>query len=121
MVNETRSALRERLRADLTGAIKGRDKATAGVLRVALAALENAEAVDLAAGADRNLAIEQIPVGAGATEARRRALTEAQELELLAAEMAERESAAEQYDRAGQSARAEQLRAESRVLAAYLG
>ncbi|TQF04320.1 hypothetical protein E6W39_21435 [Kitasatospora acidiphila] len=120
MVNGTRSALRERLRAGLTEAMRGRDRATVGVLRVALGVLENAEAVERDADADRNLAIGQIPIGAGAAEAERRELTEAQEVELLAAEVAEREAAAEQYERAGQPTRAEQLRAEALVLAAYL-
>jgi uncharacterized protein YqeY len=120
MVNRTSSGLRERLRAGLTEAIRGRDRATAGVLRVALGTLENAEAVPRDADADRNLAIGQIPVGAGAAEAPRRELTEAEEAALLAAEVAEREAAAAQYERVGQPARAEQLRAEARVLGAYL-
>ncbi|MCC9308065.1 GatB/YqeY domain-containing protein [Kitasatospora sp. RB6PN24] len=120
MVNATGSALRERLRAGLTEAMRGRDRATAGVLRVALGVLQNAEAVERDADADRNLAIGRIPVGAGAAEAPRRQLTEAEDIALLAAEVAEREAAAEQYEQAGQSTRAEQLRVEARVLAAYL-
>ena len=50
-----------------------------------LAALENAEAVPTAASAG---AIEQAPVGAGAAEAARRVLSDADELTLLDEEIA---------------------------------
>ena len=76
----TDSPLRTRLRTALLEARRARDGATVSALRVALSALENAEAVPSAATAG---AIEQAPVGAGVTEAPRRTLSGADELALL--------------------------------------
>ena len=81
----TDSPLRTRLRAALLEARRARDAETVSTLRTALAALENAEAVPTAARAG---AIEQAPVGAGAAEAARRVLTNADELALLDEEIA---------------------------------
>jgi uncharacterized protein YqeY len=81
----TDSSLRTRLRAALLEARRARDAETVSTLRTALAALENAEAVPTAARAG---AIEQAPVGAGAAEAARRVLTDADELALLDEEIA---------------------------------
>lgn len=81
----TDSPLRARLRTALLQARRARDAETVSALRVALSALENAEAVPVAATAG---AIEQAPVGAGATEAPRRALSDADELAVLDEEIA---------------------------------
>ena len=59
-------------------------------------------------------------VGVGATEMERRGLTGEQVEEVVRAEIAERESAAAGYERAGQLEHAERLRSEARVLASYL-
>jgi uncharacterized protein len=111
-------SLRDRLRAALPTALKARDRAGLAALRSALAAIDNAEAVG--AGPDRGLAIEESPAGAGATEAERRALTEAQVRSVVLAEVTERRAAAEEYERAGRTDRAELLRAEAAVLEAHL-
>jgi uncharacterized protein YqeY len=81
----TDSPLRTRLRAALLEARRARDVHVVSALRVALAALENAEAVpsDSVAGA-----LEYAPVGAGATEAERRVLSDADELAVLDEEIA---------------------------------
>jgi hypothetical protein len=51
----------------------------------------------------------------------RRALTDAEvEVEVVRGEVAERETAADEYERAGRADRAEQLRSEARALAAHL-
>lgn len=100
--------------------MKTRDRGAAAVLRSALAAIDNAEAVDGPASAG-GLAIEQTPVGVGAAEVARRVLTEAQVEEIVRAEMAERETAARDCDRIGHPDRAVRLRAEIGVLAAHLG
>ena len=86
----TDSPLRNRLRAALLEARRARDADLVAVLRVALAALENAEAVpsDSVAGA-----LEDAPAGVGATEAERRVLSDADELALLDAEIASLEEA----------------------------
>jgi uncharacterized protein YqeY len=90
-------------------------------LRSTLAALDNAEAVDRPAAAAGSLAIEHTPIGVGAAEVDRRVLTEAMVERIVRAEVAEREAAADQYERAGRADRAAQLRAESAVLSAHLG
>jgi uncharacterized protein YqeY len=114
------STLRQRLRGALRTAMKSRDRVALGALRSTLAAIDNAEAVEVDASAARNLAIEMIPSGAGAAEAERRVLTEADVERIVRAEAAEREAGARDYDAAGRPERAELLRAEARVLLAHL-
>ncbi|NJC84120.1 GatB/YqeY domain-containing protein [Planosporangium mesophilum] len=110
--------LRDRLRAALPAAMKARDRVAVAALRSALAAIDNAEAV--AAPAVRGLAIEQTPVGVGAAETPRRVLTQAEVEEIVRTEVAEREAAARDYDRAGRPEHAERLRAEAAVLSGHL-
>ncbi|HEY2670831.1 MAG TPA: hypothetical protein VGJ07_10695 [Rugosimonospora sp.] len=112
--------LRERLRAALPVAMKARDRVAVAALRSTLAALDNAEAVDRPASVDERLAIEQIPVGVGAAEVERLVLTPEQVESIVRAEVAERETAAREYEVAGRPERAEQLRSEARVLTAHL-
>jgi uncharacterized protein len=112
--------LRQRLREALPAAMKSRDRVAVTVLRSALAALDNAEAVVAAAPDGSSLAIERTPVGVGAAEVPRRVLTEAQEEQLVRVEVAEREAAALDYERAGRPERAAQLRGEAAVLSAHL-
>lgn len=112
--------LRLRLREALRAGMKSRDRVTVGALRSALAAIDNAEAVQPAASADQSLAIEQSPVGAGAADVERRVLTEADVVQIVRAEVAAREAAAAEYDTVGQQERAELLRADARVLLAHL-
>jgi uncharacterized protein YqeY len=112
--------LRQRLREALTPAMKARDRAAVAALRSALSALENAEAIKPDSGTEGSLAIEQLPIGAGATEADRRVLTPAEVTAIVRDEIAERETAADEYDRMGQLERAEGLRAEAAVLQAHL-
>jgi uncharacterized protein YqeY len=113
--------LRQRLRDALTGAIKTRDKVAIAALRSTLAAIDNAEAVERPRTADRRPAIEQLEIGVGSTEAARRELTEAQIERIVRGELAEREAAARDYQRAGRLEHAERLRGEIRVLAEHLG
>nr|WP_200948471.1 MULTISPECIES: hypothetical protein [unclassified Kitasatospora] len=102
--------------------MKARDKVATSALRSALAAIENAEAVDVPAGAvGSELAIERIPVGLGAAEAERRVLTEARIEQIVRAEITDRESAAAGYDRTGPAERASLLRAEIAVLSRQVG
>jgi len=108
--------LRQRLRAALPAALKARDRLAVAALRSTLAAIDNAEAVERSAAVDRHLAIERIPVGVGAAEVARRALTEVEVERIVRAEVAEREAAAVEYERDGRADRAEQLRGEAGVL-----
>jgi uncharacterized protein YqeY len=112
--------LRQRLRAALPTALKARDRVAVVALRSTLAAIDNAEAVDRPPGVDVGLAIERIPVGVGAAEVERRVLTHAQVEQIVRAEVAEREAAARDYDRAGRPERARQLRDEAGVLSTHL-
>jgi uncharacterized protein YqeY len=119
-IGADREPLRLRLRAAIGPGMKAGDRVTVAALRSALAAIENAEAVDRGEAADRGLAIGQIPVGAGAAEAERRLLTEADTERIVRVEIDEREAAARGYDAAGQPERAARLRAEALVLATLL-
>lgn len=90
----TASPLRDRLRAALLQARKDRDAETVSTLRTALAALENAEAVPSNASAG---ALEDAPVGVGATEADRRVLSDDEERAVLATEIASLHEARRAY------------------------
>ena len=117
----TESPLRQRLREALPAAMKARYRTAVAVLRATMAAIDNAEAIVPAEdGTRRSLAIEQVPIGAGATEAARRTLTESDVESIVRAEIAERESAAAQYEGADHPDRAERLRAEVRALTSAL-
>lgn len=110
--------LRDRLRAALPAALKNRDRATAATLRATLAAIDNAEAVDV--DTVRAGAIEASPVGLGVAEAARRELTEADVAAIVQAEIDEQRHAAETYDRSGHSDKAADLRAAADMLAGFL-
>jgi uncharacterized protein YqeY len=86
-------------------AMKARDTVAVGALRATLAAIDNAEAVELATFGD------------GATEVARHALTDDDIVRIVRAEIVEREAAADEYDRHGQAERASRLRAEARLVA----
>ena len=134
--------LRERLRRALPAAMKARDRPAISALRSALAAIDNAGAVDptqarpdtahpeppaanaidpepgRAEGGDPNVAGSV--VGVGVTDVERRSLSEAQMQEIVRAEALERETAAAGYERAGRLELAERLRGEAKVLSAFL-
>jgi len=100
--------------------MKARDRVTVGVLRSTLSAIDNAEAVAVAPVAVRGLAIEQSPIGAGATEVARQELTPAAIAQIVREEADSRTAAADDYERAGRADRAAQLRDEARILTGYL-
>ena len=90
--------LKERLRSDLTTAIKDRDKVRSGTIRMVLSAISEAEVA-----------------GASAVE-----LSDSQVLDVVIREAKKRREAEEAYAGAGRTDLAERERAESAVLAAYL-
>jgi uncharacterized protein YqeY len=92
------SQLKDRLRADLTAAIKARDAVRSSTLRMALTAITNAEV--------------------SGKEARE--LTDEDVLGVLTSEGKKRREAAEAYDEAGRTEQAAKERAELAVLADYL-
>jgi uncharacterized protein len=104
------------MRAALPSAMRARDKAAVSALRAALAALDNAEAVAVDDDALRGRALEEAPLGAGATEAPRRELHEGDVTDIVRAEAAERLDAAAQLTAPAHAERAARLRAEADVL-----
>ena len=112
-------SLRQQLRDALPAAMKARDRVTVGVLRSALAAIDNAEAVAVAPVAPQSLAIERTPIGVGAAEVARRQLTPEEIAQIVREEVDSRTAAADDYERAGRGDRAAQLRDEARILAGF--
>ena len=124
-VSTAAEGLRARLRAALSAAMKERDIATVRVVRSAIGAIDNAEAVDASVPVDRidgNSRIAGAVAGAGASEARRRELTDDDIDALLRAEIADRRAAATEYDATGPAGadRAALLRTEADTLTRLL-
>jgi uncharacterized protein YqeY len=115
--------VRDRLRGALRAAIRERDTAAVAALRSALGAIDNAEAVDpahRAASVANHPRLAGTVAGLGAGDVPRRELTEPEAAALVRAEVADREAAAAECQRAGRADRAGRLRAEAAVLAAQL-
>lgn len=119
--NPSDQPLRVRLRASLTRSIKRRNAVAVTALRSALAAIDNAEAVDAppartAGGSPIAGAVQ----GLGAGEAPRRHLSDADIAEIVRAEVAQRQAAAAEYDRLGRGETSTRLRAEAAALVEHL-
>lgn len=109
--------LAERLRADLTAALRRRDRAAAGTLRSVLGTIANAEAVPVAeAPVPTEGPVAGAVTGLGATEAPRRVLSEDDVRALVAGERDELLAAAVQVP----PERAAELHAAAQLLATYL-
>ncbi|MGC5345637.1 hypothetical protein PZB75_00670 [Streptomyces sp. AM 4-1-1] len=100
--------------------MRARDKVAVSALRATLAALDNAEAVPVDGAEARGLALEQSPVGAGATEAMRRELSEHDVADVVRAEATERLDVAAQLTAPAHADRVARLRAEAAVLFRFL-
>ena len=106
----------ERMRADLTAAMRDRDKVRTRALRTALAAVANAEAPpigDAPSSADE-------PVVGRLVEHRRLELVAVDIDRILRAEVADRVDTATQFEAHGRTAEAETVRAEAAVIGSYL-
>ena len=90
--------LKERLKSDLTEAIRARDEIRAGTIRMALTSITNEEVSGKEA----------------------RVLTDAEIVTVLSREAKKRREAAEAYDNAGSKERGDRERAEGLVIAEYL-
>ena len=90
--------LKDRLRADLTAAMKDRDEVRTRTLRSALTAITNAEVAGKSA----------------------RELSDADVLQVLTREAKRRREAADAFEQAGRAGQAAAEQAESRVLSGYL-
>ncbi|MER6691150.1 hypothetical protein [Streptomyces minutiscleroticus] len=100
--------------------MRARDRTAVSALRTTLAALDNAEAVPADETVAHGPALEESPVGAGATEAARRALDERGVTDIVRAEAAERLEAAARLTAPAHADRAVRLRAEAAVLLRFL-
>jgi uncharacterized protein YqeY len=115
--------MRDRLREDLAAAMKSRDRVAITVLRTTLAAIENAEAVDVspreAPGAgSRHVA--GTSVGVGSSDVTRRVLSDADIGAIIREGSDERWQAAAEYEKLGRVDSADALRREAAVLDRYL-
>jgi uncharacterized protein YqeY len=90
--------LKERLKSDLTEAIRARDEVRAGTIRMALTSITNEEVSGKEA----------------------RVLTDSEIITVLSREAKKRREAAEAYDSAGSKERGDRERAEGLVIAEYL-
>jgi uncharacterized protein YqeY len=114
--------LRGRLRASLTAAMKRRDAPAVSVLRSALAAIDNAEAVDPSHAPKASAGpIAGAVRGIGAAEVPRRQLSAHEIAAIVQAEAERREEAAAEYDRLGRAEHAARLRVEAAMLRERLG
>jgi hypothetical protein len=104
--------MRDRIRADLTNAIRSRDRPRINVLRSALSAIDNAGAVAATDSSEGTV---------GYADVARRSLDEAEVMGLIADEMSERETSAGHYLELGLTDQARRLREEADILRAYLG
>jgi uncharacterized protein len=106
------------LRRALTSALKARDAVAVSALRSALAAIENASAVDASHVPPSNSGpIAGAVDGLGAAEVERRPVDVGA---VVAAEVQQRREAAREYAALGRPDRADRLHAEADVLAAHL-
>ena len=124
MVPGTSGTVRDRLRGGLREAMKARDPVAVAALRSALAAIDNAEAVDGAQAPPPAVGHPYLAgtvAGLRGAEVERRSLAEAQVEGIVRAEVTARQAAARDYEDAGRHERAERLRGEAGVLLAYLG
>jgi uncharacterized protein len=105
-------SLRESLKADLKKAMKARQPHTVSTLRTVLAAIDNAEAVDV----DTSI----VPLTGFTRDVPRKVLSEAQMAEIVRAEIEDLRSAMDEYAGFGKNAEAEVLRAKLNALLPYL-
>ncbi|HET7414863.1 MAG TPA: GatB/YqeY domain-containing protein [Arthrobacter sp.] len=114
--------MRENMRHDLKTAMKARDQTAVAALRSALAAIDNAEAVqiDHAAMEHGSGGVAGSAVGLGAAEAERRELAAADIQAIMETEVNDRIAAANEYEQAGRRDAGGKLRAEADVLRGYL-
>ena len=112
--------VKRELRDGLTSAMKDRRVAAITVLRSALAAIDNAEAISTDSLGDPGAARKPLGESFGANEVPRRALDAGELAEILRAECDGRLRAAEHYDLHGRGAEAERMKREAAALVLYV-
>jgi hypothetical protein len=116
-MNDAATAIKYRIRGDLTAAMKARRNEETSLLRVLLAALDNAEAIAIGTAHDR---YQERKFGDPSVEAPRRVLSDAEVRDLLLRESAERDAAAHEFERLGGRKEVGRLRNEISLIARYL-
>ena len=117
------SPLRARIQAALMPALRSRDDIAVSALRSTLAALANAETVEVGGTDGHAVAFSEHVAGAApdsGAEVSRAELGEEDVRQVVATEASEREEAASHYDAGGFGQRAERLRAEAAVIRTFL-
>lgn len=109
--------MKARIRADLTQALKDKRRDEAGVLRTLIAALDNAEAPEVA---HHQASAPPLAFGSDGTEVTRLALDAGQIRAIVVREADERRQAADTYAQHGQTERAERLQADAAIIRTYL-
>jgi uncharacterized protein YqeY len=115
--------MRSRMRQDMTAALKDRDEVTVAALRSAIAAIDNAEALDTSANTARDTGSQHIAgatAGVGSSDVERRILSDAEVQGIIRRQVEERREAADQYVKLGREDQAMRLRREAGVLSDYL-
>jgi uncharacterized protein len=118
--SDAASPLCTSLRRALPTALKARDQVAVAALRSAVAAIDNAQAVEGPSVPSSGGPIAGAVTGLGAGEAPRRELSEDDIVAIVRAEVADRLAAAADYERAARFDAAARLTAEAGVLAALL-
>ena len=115
------SPLRVKLRLALASAMKERDTTAVSVLRTSLAAIDNAETVDVPEDPrSREGPISGAVMGHGAGDVARRTLSEGEIMTILDRQLADRNSAAVHYQELGRHEDAARLRREVEILTAVV-
>lgn len=117
-MDDPAETMRTRLRAGLSAAMKARDADATRALRALVAAIDQAQTVDVGRLHDR---YEERAFGDPGVEVPRRRLGAEDLAAILQRERDERLSAADELDRVGAPERAERLRAEAAVIDRQLG
>jgi uncharacterized protein len=114
--------MRENMRHALKTAMKARDKTAVAAIRSVLAAIDNAEAiqVDHSATEHGSAEVAGAAVGLGAAEAERRSLAAADIRTIVETEINDRIAAANEYEQGGRGEAGRKLRAEADVLRGYV-
>lgn len=120
--HESARALRSALRSDLLAAMKAREPEVVSVLRIAIAALDNAEAIEVPEQA-APLGSEHVAgasAGVGSTEVARRSLSGDESRTVLEALASDLTAEADRYLALEQHEAALRLRRKAEVLGRYL-
>ena len=116
-MSDAGAAIKAKIRQELLAAAKARRAEETRLLRVLLAAFDNAQALPVGSAHDRyRVRMFGDPSG----EVPRRVLGESDVRDLLLREQAERIAAAQQFEGLGRSEEAARLRAEAALIARYL-